>query len=122
MLIKINSDVSDAVNASSLVKKYNTKIKNIKKSPSLHSGSDLIIVFERKNKSFPFLDEKLLEGLIKANTPFVFTNEVFYKICNEWEKLNIKWETIALFITDVLNCKAGKSQKKQLSGKHEVCF
>ena len=27
-----------------------------------------------------------------------------YKICNEREKLNIKRETIALFITDALNC------------------
>ena len=50
--------------------------------------------------SFSFLDE---EGLLRANTPFAFTNEVFY-ICNEREKLNIKWQTIALFITDALNC------------------
>ena len=54
MLIKINSDVNDAVNVSSLVKKYKTKMKNINKSSSLHSGNDLIIPFERKNKSFPF--------------------------------------------------------------------
>ena len=54
MLIKINSDVSDAVNVRSLAKKYNTKMKNINKSSSLYSGNDLIIVFERKNKSFLF--------------------------------------------------------------------
>ena len=105
MLIKINSHVSDAVNVSSPFKKYNTKMKNIKKSPSLHSGNDLIIGFERKNTSFPFLDEKLLEeGLLKANTPFVFANDVFYNICNGQEKLNIKWESTALFITDALSC------------------
>ena len=28
----------------------------------------------------------------------------FLNIFNEWEKLDIKWETIALFITDALNC------------------
>ena len=84
-----------------LLKEYSTKMKNIKKSPSLHLGNDLIIVFEKKSKSFSFLDE---EGLLRANTPFAFTNEVFYNICNEREKLNIKWETIALFITDALNC------------------
>ena len=97
--------MSDAVNVSSFFKKYKTKMKNINKSPSLLSGKDLIIAFEKKNKSFPFLYEKLLrEGLLKVNAPFMFTNEVFYNICNEREKLNIKWETIALFITDELNC------------------
>ena len=61
--------------------------------------------FERKKKCFPILNEKLLEeGLLRANTPFMFTNEVFYNVCNEWEKLNIKWETIAFFIKDALNC------------------
>ena len=54
MLIKINSDVSDAVNVSSIVEKYKTKMKNINKSPSLYSANDLIIAFERKNKSFSF--------------------------------------------------------------------
>ena len=44
------------------------------------------------------------EGLLKANTLFMFTNEVFNNICSEREKLNIKWETTALFITDALNC------------------
>ena len=78
MLIKINSYVSDAVNVSSPVKK-NTKMKNIKIFRSLHPGNDLIIVFERK-KSFPFIEKKLLEGLLRANTPFVFTIEVFYNI------------------------------------------
>ena len=78
MLIKINSYVSDAVNVSSPVKK-NTKMKNIKIFRSLHPGNDLIIVSERK-KSFPFIEKKLLEGLLRANTPFVFTIEVFYNI------------------------------------------
>ena len=61
------------------------------------------MVFERKNKSFPFLDEELLEGLLKANTSF-WLQIRFFITSNEWEKLNIKWEAIALFITDVLNC------------------
>ena len=105
MLIKINWHVIDAVNVRSLVKKYNTKMKNIKKSPSLHSGNDLIIVFERKNKSFPFLDEKRLEGLLKANTPFLCLQMKFFIISvMNGKKLNMKWETIALFITDDLNC------------------
>ena len=43
------------------------------------------MVFERKNKSFPFLDEELLEGLLKANTSF--------------------WLQIRFFITSVMNGK-----------------
>ena len=52
-------------------------MKNIKIFRSLHPGNDLIIVFERKNKSFLFFDKKLLKCLLRVNAPFVFTNGVF---------------------------------------------
>lgn len=70
MLIKIKLVESDAVNVSPVVKDI-TKMKNIKKTPSPHPSNNLIIAFERTNKSLPFLDEKLLEGVLKANSFFV---------------------------------------------------